>query len=72
VVVSACTVVLWQVVLGHVAFEGEGPIFTTPRAHINQPIKTKFGTFDKLVHNTNLANSGYDRMKGKIVGIVKR
>jgi hypothetical protein len=39
--------------------------FSRPRtAHTNQPIHTKLGTFDQLVHTTNLANFGLDQMEG--------
>jgi hypothetical protein len=51
-----------QVVIGHEPPEGKGPIFTTPRACIIQPINTKLGTFENLVHTTDLDNFGHDQL----------
>jgi hypothetical protein len=46
-----------QVVIGHEACRGEGSFFTTSRARTNLPINTDLGTFDYLVHITNLAET---------------
>jgi hypothetical protein len=49
-----------QVVIGHVAFKRKGSFSRPHRARTTQPIYTKLGTFDYLVHITHLANFGHD------------